>query len=188
MTCEILGKIKYILNILTESWWLLMLWQAGKGSRTGCGDFTCPNAGAGPMATLFGDYIILCLIWIRPIERSLSEFQSNSPFPTLNFNPRPPLVQYGSPPVFSAMSSQVFHTLVCSLEGDPLAKPYDLIDTLIDTNIIRLKAAIRNRIDLLHNVNADGLKLWKVVSLIPRACAFWLSLSAQCDGSYWSRW
>ena len=103
---------------------------------------------------------------------AMSEFQSNSPFPTLNFNPRPPLVQYGSPPVFSAMSSQVFRTLVCFLEGDPLGKPYDLVDTPIDANVIRLKAAIRNRINLLHNVNADGLKLWKVVSLIPRACAF----------------
>ena len=102
----------------------------------------------------------------------MSEFQSNSPFPTVNFNPRPPLVQYGSPPVFSAMSSQVFCTLVCFLEGDPLGKPYDLVDTPVDANVIRLKAAIRNRINLLHNVNDDGLKLWKVVSLIPRACAF----------------
>jgi hypothetical protein len=86
--------------------------------------------------------------------------------------PRPPLVRYGSPPVFSAMSSQVFRKLVCFLEGDPLAKPYDLVDTPIDANVMRLKAAIRKRIQILHDVDADDLKLWKVVSLILRACAF----------------
>ncbi|KAF8238155.1 hypothetical protein L208DRAFT_361327 [Tricholoma matsutake] len=70
------------------------------------------------------------------------------------------------------MSSQVYRTLMCFLEGDPLAKPYDLIDTPIDANVIRLKAAIQKRINILDGANPDGLTLRKVVSLIPRACAF----------------
>jgi hypothetical protein len=100
----------------------------------------------------------------------MSEFQSNSPFPTSNFIPRPPLVQHRFPSVFPTMSPQESRILWCLVEGDP--KPYDIIDIPIGAHVNRLKAAIQQRVKILHGVDADSLKLWKVVSLIPRACAF----------------
>jgi Crinkler effector protein N-terminal domain len=124
----------------------------------------------------------------------MSEFQSNSPFPTSNFHPRPPLVRYGYPPVFHSpfptsninspsplvqqrfppvfptMSPQESRIIWCLVEGD--SNPYDIFDIPIEANVNRLKAAIKERIERLHNINPDGLKLRKVVSLIPGACAF----------------
>ena len=90
--------------------------------------------------------------------------------PTSNFNPRLPLVRYGFPPVFPAMSLQESRLLWCILEGDP--KPYDVFDIPIGANVNKLKAAIKQKIEYLHDTNVYHLKLWKVVSLIPRAYAF----------------
>jgi hypothetical protein len=70
------------------------------------------------------------------------------------------------------MSPQGSHNLVFFLEGDPLAKPYDLFNTPIGASVFRLKAMIQQRVKILHDIDADCLKLWKVISLIPRACAF----------------
>jgi hypothetical protein len=107
---------------------------------------------------------------LRPrlsVSIAMSEFQSNSPFP---FNPRPPLVQYRFPSVFPTMSPQESRILWFVLEDDP--KPYDIIDIPIVANVNGLRVAIQQRVKLLHAVDPDGLKLWKVVSFIPRACAF----------------
>ena len=104
-----------------------MLWQAGKSGRNGCGDFTCPIAGVGPMATLFGDYIILCLIWIRPIEPCLGQTAPPVYFIFISWEawhltkhpmlctsespmaPQPPV--YPSAPWFRSMTSK--HILQC---------------------------------------------------------------------------
>jgi hypothetical protein len=96
---------------------------------------------------------------------AMSEFQFNSPFPTSNFSPRLPLVRYGYLPVFPTMSPHESRNLVLFLEGDPLAKPYDLFDVPIGANVFRLKAAIKERVKIHHDVDADRMKLRKVVSL-----------------------
>jgi hypothetical protein len=110
--------------------------------------------------------------------------ESNSLF---LFDPCLPLVWYSFPLEFPSMSPQESCNLVFFPEDDPLAKPYNLFDILIGANTFQLKAVIQQRVKILHNIDADCLKLWKVISLIPRACAFWLSLSGQCDGPYRSR-
>jgi len=68
------------------------------------------------------------------------------------------------------MSPQESRILWCFLEGNP--KPYDIFDIPIGANVNRLKAAIKQRVRVLHDIDADNMKLWKVVSLIPGACAF----------------
>jgi hypothetical protein len=68
------------------------------------------------------------------------------------------------------MSPQESRALWFYLEGDPM--PYDIFDIPIGANVNRLKAAITLRIDYLHDINPDRLKLRKVVSSIPGAWAF----------------
>jgi hypothetical protein len=94
---------------------------------------------------------------------AMSEFQTNIPFP---FNSRLPLVRYSFPPVFPTMSPQESRILWCLLEGD--TKPYDIFDIPIVANVSRLKEAIQQRVKALRGVDADSLKLWKVVSLNSR--------------------
>jgi len=67
------------------------------------------------------------------------------------------------------MSLEESRRLWCLLEGDP--RPFDVFDVLIDANVARLKAKIIERIKCLHDTDPDCLKLWKVISLIPRVCA-----------------
>ena len=74
------------------------------------------------------------------------------------------------PPLFPAMSPQESCILWCVVEGDP--KPYDVFDIPIGDNVNQLKEAIKQRIKGLRDIDADRLELWKVVSLIPGACAF----------------
>jgi hypothetical protein len=97
----------------------------------------------------------------------MSEFQSNRPFLTPKFNPR--LVRYGLPPVFPTMPLQESRRLWFVLEGDPESKPYDIFDIALGSNITRLKEAIQRRARCLcdSDIEADCLKLRKVVSLIP---------------------
>jgi len=95
----------------------------------------------------------------------MSEFQPNSPFPTSNVNP---FARYGYLPVSSTMSPQPSRRIWFILEGRP--KPYSIIS--IDTNVELLKAAIQQRVKILRDIDADDLTLLKVVSLIPRVCAF----------------
>jgi hypothetical protein len=97
----------------------------------------------------------------------MSEFQSNSPSPTSKSNP---LVRYGYLPVFPPMSPQTYRLLWFFLEGGP--KPYSINNISINDNVDLLKARIQQRVKLLNGIDPDDLKLWKVVSLIPRACAF----------------
>jgi len=97
----------------------------------------------------------------------MSEFQSN---PTSNVNP---LARYGYPQVFTTMSPQTpqaSRSLWLFLEGG--SKPYLIENISISTKVDTLKAAIQHRVKALQDVDADDLKLLKVVSLIPRACAF----------------
>ena len=101
---------------------------------------------------------------------AMSEFQSNSPFPPSNFNPRPPLVQYRFHSVFPTMSPQESRILWCLVKGDPI--PYFVRDIPIGANVTQLKELLPEKIDILDGVNPRHLNLWKVVSLIPRACAF----------------
>ena len=68
------------------------------------------------------------------------------------------------------MSPQESRIIWCLVEGDP--KPYDIFDVPIEANVNRLKAAIRQRVKILHDIDPDRLQLYKVVCLIPRACAF----------------
>jgi hypothetical protein len=91
----------------------------------------------------------------------------NSPFPTSNFNP---LVRYGYLPVFPTMSPQTSRLLWFFLKGGP--KPYSIDNISISDNVDLLKARIQQRVKLLHDIDPDDLKLWKVVSLIPGACTF----------------
>jgi hypothetical protein len=76
------------------------------------------------------------------------------------------------------MSPQESQILWCLVEGDPM--PYYVRDIPIGINVTQLKELItlsivgrlgtlgqEERLSKSHN-----LKLWKVVSLIPRACAF----------------
>ena len=85
--------------------------------------------------------------------------------------------------VFPTMSPQESRILWCLVEGDPI--PYYVRDAPIGANVTQSKELITLSIERLNN---RRLKPWKVVSLIQRACALWLSLSAQCDSSHWSRW
>ena len=98
---------------------------------------------------------------------AMSEFQSNSPFPTSNFNP---LVRYGYLPGLPAMSLQTSRLLWFSIEGRPT--PYSIRDISISDNVDLLKAKIQQRVQILDGIDPDDLELWKVISLIPKACAF----------------
>ena len=101
---------------------------------------------------------------------AMSELQSNSPFPTSKSTRRLRLIRYRFPPALPTMSPQESRSLWCSLEGNP--KPYNVFDIPIGTNVFQLKALIQQTIKLLHNTDAYDLELLKVISLIPRACAF----------------
>ena len=68
------------------------------------------------------------------------------------------------------MSSEESRTLWCFVEGNPY--PYDVFDIPIVANVSRLKAKIKESIECLHDTCAARLKLFKVISLIPRAFAF----------------
>ena len=68
------------------------------------------------------------------------------------------------------MSPQEFRSIWCFLEGNP--KPYYVFDIPIDANVFQLKALVQQTIKRLHNTDAYDLELLKVISLIPRACAF----------------
>ena len=94
---------------------------------------------------------------------AMSEFQSNSPFPPSNFNPRPPLVQYRFHSVFPTMSPQESRTLWCLVEGDPI--PYYVRDIPIGANVTQLKELLPDKIDCLDKINPRHLELRKVVSL-----------------------
>ncbi|KAM6502225.1 hypothetical protein JOM56_002202 [Amanita muscaria] len=98
----------------------------------------------------------------------MSEFQSNqsnSPFPTSNFfNPRLPLVRYGFPSLYPAMSSQEHRTLWCLLKDDTYA--YDIYIG-IDANVNQLKSAIKERIECLDGTNPDCLQLRKLNVAVP---------------------
>jgi hypothetical protein len=66
--------------------------------------------------------------------------------------------------------SQQSRLLWFFLEGGP--KPYSITFS-INTNVDQLKATIQQRVKILRDtVDPDDLTLLKVVSLIPRACAF----------------
>ena len=84
---------------------------------------------------------------------------------TSNVNP---LSRYGNPQVFT--TTQPSRSLWVFLEGD--SKPYliENISTRIVVDI--LKGVIQCSLKSLQDVDGDDLKLLKVVSLIPRACAF----------------
>ena len=101
---------------------------------------------------------------------AMSEFQSNSPFPTSNSTCNLRLVQYGFPPVLPTMSPQESRSLWCFLEGN--RKPYNVFDIPIDANIFQLKALIQQTIKRVHNMDTYGLELLKVISLIPWVCTF----------------
>jgi hypothetical protein len=92
----------------------------------------------------------------------MSEFQSNSPFPTSKFNP---LVRYGYLPVFPTMSSQSSRLLWFFLEGGP--KAYKIDPVPISAYVDDLREAIKGRVKVLRDsdVDADSLELWKVVFL-----------------------
>ncbi|KAF8223211.1 hypothetical protein L208DRAFT_550715 [Tricholoma matsutake] len=92
----------------------------------------------------------------------MSEFQSNSPFPTSNFNP---LVRYGYLPVFPTMSPQTSRLLWFFLEGGP--KPYSIDNISISTNVDLLKAVVQLRVKILHDVDPDSLKLQKLNETVP---------------------
>jgi hypothetical protein len=95
----------------------------------------------------------------------MSEFQSNT---TSNVNPL--LARYGYLPGSPTMSPQTSRLLRFFLEGGP--KPYSIAIS-INTNVDQLKATIQQRVKILcDTVDPDDLKLLKVVSSIPRACAF----------------
>ena len=98
----------------------------------------------------------------------MNEFQSNSPFPTSNFNL---LVRYGYLLVSQTMSPES-RLLWFFLEGGP--KAYKIDPVPISADVADLREAIKGRIKVLRDsdVDADSLELWKVVSLIPGACAF----------------
>ena len=100
----------------------------------------------------------------------MSEFQSNSPFSTSNLNRHSPLVRYGVPSLFPIMSPRESRLLRCILEGDPT--PYDIFDIPLNANVNRLKAAIKDKIESLYEINPYCLRLWKVVTLIPESCTF----------------
>ena len=68
------------------------------------------------------------------------------------------------------MSLQTSRLLWFFLEGG--RKPYSIDNISISTNVELLKAAIQQRVKILHDIDPDGLKLRKVVSSIPRVCAF----------------
>jgi hypothetical protein len=61
------------------------------------------------------------------------------------------------------MSPQTYRLLWFFLEGGP--KPYSINNISISDNVDLLKARIQQRIKLLHDIDPDDLKLWKVVSL-----------------------
>ena len=68
------------------------------------------------------------------------------------------------------MSPQTSRLLWFFLEGGP--KPYSIDNISINTNVELLKAVIQQRVKILRDIDPDDLELRKVVSLIPRACAF----------------
>ncbi|KAF8222703.1 hypothetical protein L208DRAFT_1412889 [Tricholoma matsutake] len=80
----------------------------------------------------------------------MSEFQSNSPFPTSNFNP---LVRYGYLPVFPTMSPQTSRLLWFFLEGGP--KPYSIDNISISTNVDLLKAVVQLRLNETVPIDPD---------------------------------
>ena len=65
------------------------------------------------------------------------------------------------------MSPQTSRLLWFFLEGGP--KPYSIDNISINTNVELLKAVIQQRVKILRDIDPE---LRKVVSLIPRACAF----------------
>ena len=81
-----------------------------------------------------------------------------------------PLARYGYIPPSSAMSPQESRFLWCFLEGGRTG--YSIKNISINTSVDLLKGMIQQKIKSLSDTDADDLKLWKVVSLIPRACAF----------------
>lgn len=71
------------------------------------------------------------------------------------------------------MSPQKSRAFWCLVEGDPM--PYYVFDIPIgaNLNVYQLRALIHERaIKLLHDTDARYLRLLKVISLIPRVCAF----------------
>ena len=101
---------------------------------------------------------------------AMSEFQSNSPFPTSNSTRCLRLVRYGFSPALPTMSPQDSRSLWCFLESN--SKTYNVFDIPIGANVFQLKALIQQTIKCVHNIDAYDLELLKVISLIPRACTF----------------
>jgi len=81
-----------------------------------------------------------------------------------------PLARYGHLPPSAAMSPQESRKLWCFLEGGQTG--YSIENISINTRVDLLKGMIQQRIKRLDGTDPDDLKLWKVICLIPRACAF----------------
>ncbi|KAF8804045.1 hypothetical protein BYT27DRAFT_7259493 [Phlegmacium glaucopus] len=65
------------------------------------------------------------------------------------------------------MSQHEACNLVFFLEGDPLARPHDIFDIPIGASVFRLKAAIQQRVEILHDIDPDRLELWKLNVMVP---------------------
>jgi Crinkler effector protein N-terminal domain len=61
------------------------------------------------------------------------------------------------------MSPQTSRLLWFFLEGGQ--KPYSIDNISISANVDQLKARIQQRVKILHDIDPDDLRLWKVVSL-----------------------
>ncbi|KAF8234009.1 hypothetical protein L208DRAFT_1394861 [Tricholoma matsutake] len=63
------------------------------------------------------------------------------------------------------MSPQTSRLLWLFLEGGP--KPYSIDNISISDNVDLLKARIQQRVKLLHDIDPDDLKLWKLNETVP---------------------